>query len=155
VNCWHANEHESAAMWKLYGHTDESVAVETEYGILADVLPTNVYLGLVNYIDYESQWLPEGNTFYAFVHKRRSFEHEREVRAIIQDFPTQDNKVQTGAENDLPGLHVEVDVGRLVKHVHISPTSPEWFHSLITDVTRQFGLTFDIQKSNLSSEPLF
>ena len=101
VNCWHANEYESAAMWDLYGKTNHAVAIVTDYKTLKAVLPEKAYLGLVNYIDYEKEWLPEGNTFYPFMHKRKSFEHEREVRAIIQEFPVQDNKIAVGKKNHI------------------------------------------------------
>ena len=69
ISCWHANEFESAAMWDLYAKTDEAVAIETKYSSLKNVLPDNSFLGLVKYIDYEKDWLPEGNTFYPFTHK--------------------------------------------------------------------------------------
>jgi hypothetical protein len=94
ISCWHANEYESAAMWDLYAKTDEAVAIETTYKKLKSVLPGKAFLGLVKYIGYESEWLPEGNTFYPFMHKRKSFEHEKEVRAVIQDLPTTDKGVE-------------------------------------------------------------
>lgn len=52
INCWHTNEYESAAMWDLYAKTNEAVAIETSYGKLKNVLPENVFLGCVKYIDY-------------------------------------------------------------------------------------------------------
>ena len=155
VNCWHANEHESAAMWKLYGQADESVAVEADYQTLADALPNTVYLGLVKYIDYDKQWLPEGNTFYPFVHKRKSFEHEREVRAVVQEFPTDSTGIQTGRKNSLSGIQIDIDAGTLVKCVRISPTSPDWFRDLVDATSRQFGYAFRVLRSDLHSEPVF
>jgi hypothetical protein len=35
VNCWHLNEAESDAMWKLYGSNGKPIAVQTTYGRLA------------------------------------------------------------------------------------------------------------------------
>lgn len=52
LNCWHANEYESAALWRLYSQTNESVAVETDYQTLSKTLPEEVYLGLVQYVNY-------------------------------------------------------------------------------------------------------
>jgi len=92
ISCWHANEYESAAMWKLYTQTNEAVAIETDYETLASVLPNNTLLGMVSYIDYEIEPLSERNCFYLFTHKRKSFEHEREVRAIIQNLPNKQQK---------------------------------------------------------------
>jgi hypothetical protein len=151
VNCWHANEHESAAMWKLYAQSNESVAIETNYEALSNTLPDNAYLGLVNYIDYEMEWLPEGNSFYPFTHKRKSFEHEREVRAVIQELAN----IKIGQKNSLFGLQIDIDVSKLIKCVHVSPTSPDWFHVLVDDTAKQFGFNFEVQKSNLYSEPVF
>lgn len=44
-------------------------------------------IGLVKYIDYDKDVFPLDNTFYPFTHKRKSFEHEREVRFLIQNLP--------------------------------------------------------------------
>jgi hypothetical protein len=82
VSCWHMNENESAAMWKLYSKSDESIAIQTTYSALAKVLPESCMMGLVKYISYEHDMISEDNLFWRFLHKRRSFEHEREVRAV-------------------------------------------------------------------------
>lgn len=155
INCWHANEHESAAMWKLYAQTNEAVAIETDYQQLATVLPENVYLGLVNYINYETDWLPEGNGFYPFTHKRTSFEHEMEVRAVVQDLPTTETGIQMNTINPLTGIQVDIDVASLVKCVHVSPTSPDWFHNIVQETSKKFEFAFDVKRSNLYSEPVF
>lgn len=39
ISCWHAGETESAAMWRLYGPTAGSVAIQTTYEKLAFALP--------------------------------------------------------------------------------------------------------------------
>jgi hypothetical protein len=31
INCWHMNDHESAAMWKLYLKSNEGIAVQSSY----------------------------------------------------------------------------------------------------------------------------
>ena len=35
VNCWHINEHESAAMWDLYLKSNEGIAIQSTYQKLA------------------------------------------------------------------------------------------------------------------------
>lgn len=42
---------------------------------------------MIKYIDYKKDWIPEKNMFYPFVHKRKSYEHEKEVRAIYTSRP--------------------------------------------------------------------
>lgn len=38
VNCRHMNEHESAAMWKLYLKSNEGIAVQSSYNKLRDCI---------------------------------------------------------------------------------------------------------------------
>jgi hypothetical protein len=151
ISSWHANQYESAAMWTLYAKTNEAVAIETEYKSLASVLPRDVYLGMINYIDYQAEWLPEGNSFYPFMHKRKSFEHEKEVRAIIQDIasPVGDR------ENSKSGQLVAVDLESLIKRIHISPTAPTWFFDLVSEVVKKYEFDFPVVKSSLDSEPVY
>jgi hypothetical protein len=83
------NEYESAAMWSLYatGGRDQAIAIQSTYARLEKALEQypDVHIGVVHYIDYEKDWMPEGNLMYPSVHKRKSFEHERELRAVIYD----------------------------------------------------------------------
>jgi len=44
INCWHMNEHESAAMWRLYSKCDEAIAIYTKYNRLVNILPDNTYI---------------------------------------------------------------------------------------------------------------
>ena len=48
---------------------------------------------------------------------------------------------------------IAVDVAKLVKCVHLSPTSEAWFHDVVVATAEQFGFDFKIQKSNLYSGP--
>lgn len=121
VNCWHMNEHESAAMWKLYARTNEAVAIQSTYNNFKECLPEEVFLGIVNYIDYEKEWLPEDNMLWPFVHKRKSFEHERELRAVIQELGS------ANLPNSELGRLISVNLEKLVKSINISPSAPEWF----------------------------
>ena len=44
VNCWHMNEAESSAMWKLYTSHHQSVCIQSNYCLLADQLPNSCML---------------------------------------------------------------------------------------------------------------
>jgi hypothetical protein len=80
VSCWRANEGESAAMWNLYAKSDESICIQTTFGKLSAALPETFLGGMVKYIDFETEDLPSLNVLQTFMHKRRSFAHEREFR---------------------------------------------------------------------------
>ena len=155
INCWHANEYESAAMWNLYTKTSESIAIETTYEMLKNVLPDDAYLGCVKYIDYQKEWLREDNLFAPFIHKRKSFEHENEVRAMFFEFPENGSVVDFGMRNSVLGRYVPVHLNELVTAIHISPTAPDWLEEVIVNVCKKYNLSAEVKKSDLYSDPVF
>jgi hypothetical protein len=161
VSCWHMNEVESAAMWRLYAQTNEAVAVQTTFRKLADALPSKVLMGQVRYINYEKDWLPEGNTYYAYTHKRHSFEHEREVRAIFSEWPTRPDVkdghavIDISANNPEGGRLVHVNLEGVLENVFVAPTAPAWFSSLVGSVMKRYELTTPLNTSSLARRPVF
>ncbi len=155
ICCWHENEHESAAMWDLYGNRNNAVAIESTYERLKNELPDNSILGKVKYIDYATEWMPEGNSMYPFFHKRLSFSHEREIRAMIPDLPTIETGFDFGKSNDQPGFAVRVNINQLILRVHLSPRSPKWLYSALLDINGKYGITAQTRKSDLYSDPVF
>jgi hypothetical protein len=91
ITCWHVNEYESAAMWDLYLKTGEGIAIQSTYQRLYNCLHNSaeaIRLGLVRYIDYDKDgFLNAGNMVEAFIHKRKSYSHENELRAAIFKLP--------------------------------------------------------------------
>ncbi len=154
LNCWHMNELESMAMWKLYTRTNESVAIRSTYQRLRSCLPRKeiagqpvVFIGMVKYVDYDTTAIPIGNTFDPFVHKRRSFEHERELRAVVA------NMARGPAP---PSMSFELDPASLIDTVYIAPTSPAWFRDLTAKVLERYGLGhLTPQQSSLDASPFF
>jgi hypothetical protein len=155
VNCWHKNEYESAAMWKLYAKSAEAVAVKTTYDLLDSQLHGNVYLGVVDYIDYETAWLPEGNLLYPYAHKRRSFAHEHEVRAVIQELPYCGEELDMKRAAHSAGIAMPVNLGTLLQGIHVAPTCPKWFMQLVGTVCKRYNVSAPVKQSNLDSEPFF
>ncbi len=148
VSCWHMNEYESQAMWKVYSASDEAVCIRTKYRTLQELLPDECYIGRVSYINYNEHHISDSNLFAPLVHKRMSFSYEREARAIIWDG---DRMGQ-----DLPSIrYVAVDLGQLVDRIFISPDAPDWFLDVVKGLAATYGLTTPIERSELSASPLF
>lgn len=86
INSWHMSEYESAAMWDLYSQRNAGVAIQSTFKRLSECFKDNtsdiIWIGKVNYIDFEKEWMNEWNVYEAFVVKRKPFEHERELRAV-------------------------------------------------------------------------
>jgi hypothetical protein len=155
INCWHMNATESAAMWRLYAKSNEAIAIRSSFFRLANVLDDKTYVGRVEYIDFERDWMPEGNAFYPFVHKRRSFAHETEIRALFTQWPTTDEGLDFKAEPPTAGLEKPVNVDELIEQVYVAPTAPGWFRELVQQVSSRYGPQKPILQSSLDAEPFF
>jgi len=160
INCWHMNEVESAAMWKLYAQTNEAVTIQSTYSLLHSLLPKNTYVGIVKYINYQTEWLPEGNALYPYVHKRKSFDHEQELRAVITNSPTKtstDGKSKSFnyIPNPESGRLIPIDIPALVQNIYVAPTSPRWFRQLVKSVIAKYGLSIPISESTIDLKPTF
>ena len=76
VSCWHLNNVESAAMWKLYVSHDEGIAVQTTVERLVgsfqggDNDMFEVYVGKVSYLDYEREAFPVTHSCLFFTKDR-------------------------------------------------------------------------------------
>ncbi|MDP4145725.1 MAG: hypothetical protein Q8936_14765 [Bacillota bacterium] len=158
VNCWHMNEHESAAMWRLYSQSNEAVAIQSTFARLRDsfnMTNEDIYIGMVNYIDYEREWMPEGNLFYPFVHKRLSFEHEHEIRALYQYFPTSGDGLDLSQDLYDYGINIEIDINVVIERIYVSPLAPRWFFELVQAIVQRYGLNKEVIYSDINSNPVF
>lgn len=155
ISCWYANEHESAAMWKLYLKSNEGVAIRTDYNTLREILevaPLNVGISMVQYIDYENTPISFRNGFFPFVHKRLSFAHENELRAVIWK---SDHINEQQITTDSTTVSVDVSPAQLIKAIHVSPTAPRWFGELVVEVARRYSLQVPVVRSHLYDRPTF
>jgi hypothetical protein len=153
ISCWHMNEHESAAMWKLYSTSNEAVCIRPSYRRLRQCLPQCVMIGEVIYINYETQGFSVENGFNFITHKRMSFAHERELRAIVWEMgeDAQSYKAQIGPS----GLSVEADLPALIERVYVSPAAAPWLGELVGAMTKKCGYTFPVSQSALAEAPLY
>ena len=146
VNCWHENNGESEAMWKLYGG-NLGLAIKTTFAGLSECFEckTEMFIGKINYIDYNTTLVGERNLFTSILTKRKSFEHEREVRVVANDF---DHKYEFGTNFD-------VNLDSLVDSVVIAPYSPEWFVNLVKSVANKYSLKAPISISSMDTNPVW
>lgn len=155
VNCWHMNDFESAAMWKLYLKSNEGIAIQSNFKKLKKILTKSrfqFFIGTVNYIDYENDKLEFDNSFLPFVHKRKSFSHENELRAIIPiEAPKNSGKIDLSEG----GWKIKINLNELIENIYISPESPEWMTKLIADTCQKFGYGFNIINSRMNDKPIY
>lgn len=145
VSCWHSNNVESEALWRLYCPPSSSgVAIRTDAGSLMRSLDDDpkIRIGRVQYVDFRKG--------YAGLHdrvfwKRMSLSHEAEVRAVIKEPQPQDQS----------GLLIPVDLTQLFLAIVPSPFASPWFPDILKATMRRFDVDAPIVSSELLSEPFF
>lgn len=164
INCWHMNESESAAMWDLYSDSKDSIAIETTYKNLTMNLPSNTFIGCVEYINYAETQMPIENQFTTFLYKRKSFSHENEIRIVMQDerrIVNQDGysylkEQKDHDENDFIGEFIKINVEDLIDTIHVSPTAKESFLKLVEKVVKKdYNLDIKVKQSDLYKDPIY
>lgn len=180
VNCWHENDFESAAMWSLYLKSNEGIAIQTTFSKLKKSIidKETVYIGRIRYIDYENEIIESTyNFFNSVLLKRKSYEHEREIRAVVVKWPIveknddespsaspnqEDNNDNLGKMDLLGapstvgnGIEIQVDVDELVENIFIAPSAPYWFLNVVKNVCIKYGYDFNITKSSLNDSPIY
>lgn len=148
VSCWHVGDVESAAMWSLYCRRGEGVAIRSTAGKLIDALPdqlgdSGIMVSSVNYVDYGAVSIPEGNLFDPFTHKRRSFSHEQELRAMLMT-----------RDPEPAGVEVPIEPGLLIEAVYVAPRAPDWHRGVVESLLRSYGLDRPVYKSGLDDPAL-
>jgi len=145
INCWHENQYESEAMWKLYTkNMSEGIAIQTTYERLYKALKRNpsISIGRVKYIDYDETFTGVNDAFWF---KRKSFEHEKEIRALYKDY---NEKLELGKA-------IEVDVNVLIQKIYVSPTSQDWFFEVVRETMNKYEIKKKIHRSNMLTEPFY
>lgn len=150
INCWHINEFESAAMWDIYSRTNESVAVQSSFLKLKDEVKNQTFLSSVGYIDYENQFIPQGNMIYHCLFKRMSFSFEQEFKVISYDMPKHMNE-----EEPVSYKQVNINLENLIENIYISPDAPGYFEDLISSISDKYGYSFNIEKSSIDDTPFY
>lgn len=162
ISCWHLSEHESAAMWDLYKKADVGIGIQSTYKRLKDsirdeFLTEPMYFTKVKYIDYENERfegpLPELGALIPLFHKRKSYEHEKELRIVTSNFLSDDPNKYVDSP---PGISFPVDLQTLLQGVYISPNAGRWFKELVESVLRKYELVdVPVHQTELDNEPIY
>ncbi len=160
ISSWHINDNESAAMWEICLQSNEGVAIQSTFKRLKESFHLHkgdeIFIGKVKYIDYKKENIRKANIFNPFLYKRKAFEHERELRAVIMKYvPTQetDGKHILYVDPKWFGIHVKTDLEILVDKIVVSPSVPDWVIDLVKSIVKKYGLNKKIEASELSKEP--
>jgi hypothetical protein len=174
VSCWHKEECENYAMWKIYGQISEAVAIDTtmdklKMAYLNDYPNTLAILDEIDYALKENQEqkyfsrvlrlinkkpieVGIGQNYYHmkfFFFKDKGFDFEHEVRLVALD-----ESFNLKASNTKAGIYVNFrSVESFIQKVKISPTAPKWFEGLVSDLLKRYGIATKIEHSRFFEQP--
>lgn len=155
VNCWHMNEHQSAAMWGL--HANSGLAIRTTFRRLCDAFSPSkddVFVGMVRYMDYSTEEMQAGAVFDIAMSKRLSYEHEREVRALV--WSVRNETIGGSVAGWGNGVLIPIDVNTLIEFVYINPADNSGIlKDAVSAIVNRFGYGFPVEKSGLNDPNLY
>ena len=163
ASCWIEMPHESAAMWRLYCPGSEGIAITTTFGKLQAAVHTAADtrlahdgwlsgVGRVGYVDHANRGLidlqapssPIPNSLAPFMIKNVSYEHEKEVRALVFAKPN--------FEINPAGWDLEIDTSNFIDEIIVTPFAHDWFHSTVVDLAMRYELREKVTRSVLTPD---
>lgn len=165
INCWHENDHESVAMWKLFLSSGNGVAIktnfETIYSAIKDSNEFKVSGGRMNYEDYEEFDFDVSNIISAHTMKQQEYNYENEIRfSLYSPPPTEEEEHGPGDsvnyqyDNQEKGIPIELKFEELIDEVRISPYSPSWVDvEYWEDLLKKYCIDITVSESVVTVPP--
>lgn len=146
VSCWTKGPKDNMALWKIYGASNQSLAIITTLDKL--IRSTLLWRGIssvtfkeVVYIDH-SDTLPDGVyslSYDTFGFKHEAYEYENEVRIVV---------TRSSLETPSP-LRLKVKPNEIIEKIIISPEAGEWFCNIVKSVSKKYNIVAPVESSNL------
>lgn len=153
INCWSRGIDDNMALWKLYGKSNDCVALTTTVGQLTEMLNGfkghgELSLRKVKYIKHwknpEIKVKPLSNVFR---YKAIGYSFENEVRVILDRF-------DHNSDSKEEGVILPVIPKSFLRSVVVSPECSPWFKSVIEDIMEKYNISCPVRISSMSKEPI-
>ena len=161
VSCWHMNDSESTAMWQLYSEMNKGIAIQSTYKRLRKCLAPfspEVRLAVVKYIDYDTESFDYQDPWMPFIHKRKAFSHERELRAIA----IQPERIEAIRRQEAPFEYGKlirdrypVNLSDLIETIYVAPNSAPWIVYLTCKILEEKNIKSPVICSDLDKAALY
>ena len=132
-------------MWKLYSASGQGIAIESTIKQLKNSILFDKSLEIehVRYISEDNPGDYDAN-MNTLAWKRKSFEHEKELRAIVL------------LKEQGKGMFVKYDLEKLINQIHISPFSEPYLKEVveyICSINKESVIEKPITQSTLFKKP--
>ncbi|MFC3393625.1 DUF2971 domain-containing protein [Brenneria rubrifaciens] len=148
VSCWHSNEHESMAMWKIYGGDDCAVCIVTDLErLINSIVESSDYkliIAKIAYISHQNDSFTYDHILSQYMHKAHFYSYENEVR-ILGYNPSTDIR----GERMSFGTDIDINLSTLIKEIRVSPTAPNWFFNVVKSLCDKYSLNVKVNRSEI------
>ncbi|MFC3912848.1 DUF2971 domain-containing protein [Pseudaeromonas sharmana] len=170
ISCWHLDETESHAMWKIYGASSESVAIQTteadfKYAYFSLKSNMHTYFDSVRYKNPTQDNIKELDSIFVLNNintptyentatyaallsfmKHSGFSFENEARLIAID-----PNANSTSKNNSNGISISnIESQQMIKKILIHPYAPVWFEKLVIDILcNRYKLDIPVHRSVL------
>jgi len=151
VNCWNISENEANLMWESYMKENFGVAIRSTFERLSNCFQTNsnlrIRFGKVKYVDYNIDKFNELVGYLFFLHKRKIYKYENELRAMTILMEHEKHKI---SEEDftITGIYIPVDLDILIEKIVVSPKAESWHIDLVKSIMEEYNLKKNVGKSS-------
>lgn len=160
VNCWHASEYESDAMWRVYSELSEGIAIVTNIDRMKSAIVDeshSVYIGFVDYIDQRVERINDAHYLKRVMWKRHEFSHEREVRLVTSNMDNiefyRDGTEPNIKDKNRNFVTVDVDLNCLIEAIIFNPRSETWYRKAIIKTIEAVGFSWAVMPSSFEESP--
>ncbi len=136
VNCWHVNDYENLAMWQIYADLESGIAIQSDFRSLIKAIKEKnieyketLYRDKVQYVDFEKEKTVIFKPVMPLFYKRKSFEHEKELRIVRLNTLPADN-----------GWCIDVNLISLIKKVYVAPKAPDYYKEAVEELINKYDL---------------
>ncbi len=155
LSCWSHGIHDNMALWRLYGKTNDCVAITTTVSKLKSALKKfdgggKLFLRKVEYIrhwrDPKIEVKPYSNVFK---YKTIGYAFENEVRVILDRF---DSTFEAPSKDE--GIMLQVHLHAFLRSIVLSPECSPWFKAVIEDIANKYHISRPVRSSSMSKKPI-
>lgn len=166
INCWHAKNCESMAMWSIYAKSDKGISIQSNLKKLKDclknsqcyndekfIIPPIIHTEKVKYINTETfieDFSSSNWNRSCFFKKLESYDYESEIRALIDLTSESENGFDylNVVEND--GIYIHINLDKLIEKIFVCPFAPNWVFDVVKSISERYGIGEEkVTKSSL------
>lgn len=95
--------------------------------------------------------IPRNEVLCPFLYKRKSYEHEHEVRAVLLRLPADGGRVLRSTITH--GVNVDVSLCVLINDIYVAPNTEKWVADTVQSMVDLYGYKYQVMPSRIDVKP--